>query len=583
MKRSLFKACVPLGTLLLLSGCIDNDYDLSDIDKTTQINVNDLVIPVNIDAIELSDIIEIKDDSKIKIVDYNGQSIYAVTQSGEFNSDPIEIKGFTAKAPSVDLAKATFDIIPARAASMQSTYELTDFTPYVIEIKANDVDKSIKDITSVECEPLDISMKLTATGFGSETTLKLDRIRVNFIKGLTLQNLPTNYSYDSATGLLVINDLPCPDHQAEIKFTATGVNFRESGTTLVDGTFNFSSTVTIDDARLEMTMNTADPSALPTRVEFAVATIIGELTPISFSGVIEYSLTGNSLNIDPVNLNDIPSFLDDKGTNLRLVNPQIYLGTNNPMAPYGMTVQTGLELTSVRGNDRQTFSLDPGQVVNVGDSYGVDGPYNFVLSPSMPEDPLDAYAANLQHVGFAGLSDVLAGDGLPRTIEIKLDNPEVPRQTVENFRLFTTIPSVKGSYYFFAPLALATGENGSVIVYSDTKDDWSDEDLDKLTIKELTVEADAYSTLPIGAELSIYPLDKTGNKMAGVTVTPATIRANADGQKITVSVKGEIKELDGVTYEAVVRPGSEETLSPEQSLRLSNIKAKVTGYYLTDF
>ena len=51
MKPNLLKTCVPISALLLLPGCIDKNYDLSDIDKTTQINVKDLVVPVNVEAI----------------------------------------------------------------------------------------------------------------------------------------------------------------------------------------------------------------------------------------------------------------------------------------------------------------------------------------------------------------------------------------------------------------------------------------------------------------------------------------------------------------------------------------------------
>ncbi|MDE6836643.1 MAG: hypothetical protein K2J03_06775 [Muribaculaceae bacterium] len=72
MKPNLLKTCVPISALLLLPGCIDKNYDLSDIDKTTQINVKDLVVPVNVEAIELSNIIKLDDDSQIKITAIDG-------------------------------------------------------------------------------------------------------------------------------------------------------------------------------------------------------------------------------------------------------------------------------------------------------------------------------------------------------------------------------------------------------------------------------------------------------------------------------------------------------------------------------
>lgn len=59
--------------LPLLAGCVNDDYDLSDIDTTTRVSVNDLILPVNIDAITLGDVISVDEDSRIKPVIINGQ------------------------------------------------------------------------------------------------------------------------------------------------------------------------------------------------------------------------------------------------------------------------------------------------------------------------------------------------------------------------------------------------------------------------------------------------------------------------------------------------------------------------------
>ncbi len=44
---SLFCAAV---AAMPLVGCIDDNYDLSDIDTTVRVQVNDLEVPVNLDA-----------------------------------------------------------------------------------------------------------------------------------------------------------------------------------------------------------------------------------------------------------------------------------------------------------------------------------------------------------------------------------------------------------------------------------------------------------------------------------------------------------------------------------------------------
>ena len=105
-----------------------------------------------------------------------------------------------------------------------------------------------------------------------------------------------------------------------------------------------------------------------------------------------------------------------------------------------------------------------------------------------------------------------------------------------------------------------------------------------MTITSLNVEADAYSNLPIGARLSVYPLDKEGNRIPNITIDPAIVEANSNGNRVSVTLTGEIRGLDGITYEAVVNGGSsDEPLSPQQTIRLEKIRAKVSGYYITDF
>ncbi|MDE7413216.1 MAG: hypothetical protein K2N05_05420 [Muribaculaceae bacterium] len=587
MKQNLLKTCLPLGALLLLSGCIDDNYDISDIDKTTQINVNDLIVPINIDAVELSEIIKIDDNSKIKVVNLNGKEVYAISQTGQFNSDPIEIAGFTAPSPQIEPTVAEFNILSDLTRSLSTTthYELNDFKPQDVHFIASNVDSSIKKINSLKCEPLKIELRMKATGFDSNTTLSFKYLDFFIFKGLSLINLPSNYSYNPTTGLLRIENVECPGHESVLTITANGVNFQQAGTQLTSNhELNYESKIELDKAEMVMTTNYDNQiPSLPELVTFDVTTTVTDLTATAVSGVIEYNLEGDALRIDPVSLSDIPDFLSDEQTDLRLANPQIYIGLNNPLATYDLGFQTGLQLAAIRGDKKENFNLDSGQLVKVGYEYGIAGPYNYVISPYLPSQPLSEYANHLSHVGFSSLSDVLAGNGLPQTIEIALVNPELPEQNVTDFKLNNTIPGIEGTYEFLAPLALKTGENGSVIVYTGTEDGWNSKDLDKLTITSLTVNADVFSDLPIGAKLTIHPVDKEGNKISGVKVEAANIEANANGQAITLVVTGEIKNLDGIIYKAVVRPGSDAALSPDQTLNLKNIKAKVSGYYLTDF
>lgn len=581
MKQNLLKTCVPLSAVLLLSGCIDNKYDLSDIDKTTQINVNDLVIPVNVDAIELSDIIELDDDSKIKIVNVNGQEVYAVTQDGTFSSNEINVSAFTADKPVINPAYATFSLNAGdltRAQVETFTYNLKESETQDVSFNASNVDKAVKKITALEFKPLNITMNMTASGINDNSTIELPKVTFNFLKGLVIPNLPSNYSYDDVNGVLEVTNLPYTD-KATINITATGLDFTKADASLIDQQFIFDSGVNLRDGemKLHVSYDSGTPAAAD-EITFELVTDVNQLDATYFSGEIEYNLEGDGLHIDPVSLSDLPDFLADEKTDLILANPQIYINLNNPVAGYRLGFETGLQLTSVRGDVRETF--DPEDKVEVGYNHGVAGPYNFVISPVTPSDILEDYKENIKHVEFTSLSNVLAGDGLPESLEINLVNPMLPTQTVDRFELGSAIPGVEGKYEFLAPLAL---KNGSVIIYSTTEDGWADDDLDKMTIKSLTIDADATSTLPLGAQIFVHPLDKNGNSMTGVTVTPADLAAFSKDAHITVTISGDIHELDGVRIEAVVRPDAEDALAPTQTISLKNIGAKVSGFYLTDF
>lgn len=582
MYRHLLRAAVPLGVMVVLTGCIDNKYDLSDLDKTAEFKVKDLVLPVNLDVIKLDNIIKIDDDSKIKVVTLNGQRIYAVQESGDFHSDPITVGAFSAAAPTIENSRAIFDKgASSTRAAVTDSYTFSSFNPQKFSYQASDIDESILSISTLSIKPLLININFSASGLGNATTMKFSTLSMNFLKGLTLSDLPSNFSYDPVSGRLDITDLDCPDHAADILLTATAVNFEQVGTAIENHTMKYDSEIQVVDGVLLTTTENPTPADRPGQIEFEVATTVAPLEATAFSGEMEYVLEGEGLSIDPVDLSDVPDFLAGEETNIRLANPQIYLSLNNPLSSSRLDITSGLLLTSNRASGSKEFPLNPGEKIEIGYSAS-NNIYNFVLSPSMPSEPLAAYKENLKHVGYSSLGNVLSGNGLPTTIDIALVDPEVPRQTVTDFQLDVEYDGVYGQYDFFAPLALVSGENGSVIVYTKTDDGWSDDDLDKLTINRLVVDADASSDLPLGAEITVVPVDKQGNTYPGLETTKATISAKAQDQPIHIEISGTITKLDGVRIEAVVRPGSDQTLSPDQTITLKNVKATVSGNYTTE-
>lgn len=65
MKRYLLPA-TPLAAMLLLTGCIDDNYDLSNINTTSEVKVDGLIIPVNVKDVTLNSVIDLDENSDVK-------------------------------------------------------------------------------------------------------------------------------------------------------------------------------------------------------------------------------------------------------------------------------------------------------------------------------------------------------------------------------------------------------------------------------------------------------------------------------------------------------------------------------------
>ena len=82
---------------IVVTGGIDDNYDLSDIDTTTELQVKDLVLPLDIDEIAMENIVQIEDTGMVKVI--NGE--YVVLDSGTYKSDEIIIPSLLIPAPTV--------------------------------------------------------------------------------------------------------------------------------------------------------------------------------------------------------------------------------------------------------------------------------------------------------------------------------------------------------------------------------------------------------------------------------------------------------------------------------------------------
>lgn len=576
------------------TSCIDDNYDLSNIDTTTRVQVNDLTLPVNIDVITLSDIITFDEDSKIKPVTINGKEFYALSETGDFESDQIYINKVTAAAPTLNPVQETLSQVSNQQtkatgfdpSSLSYTYEIVRMGNDLHYV-AEDIDPAIDALYSARIEPLTFGVHLEALNMQSSAErMYFSSLIISMPKGLTATTSVGDY--DPETGIWSIPEYEVNGSTADATLTATAVDFAANGCQVVNHGLSLDSQFRVESGRLTLEPKIVGgvPSQLPATLNFRVSYTLEDLTVNNLSGRINYKLAG--MDIDPVSLSDIPDFLSGDETNIDLANPQIYLQVNNPVAGNALDCSTGITLTAIReGAPTQSFSPDNGAFL-IGHNRGVAGPYNFVLAPDADDltTPAD-YATDLTFVKFSNLSSLIASPensavkGLPQSIGIRLDDPQIPTQEVDGFELGRYIDGVKGKYELMAPLAL---REGSLVVYSEREDGWNDEDVDAITITKLTATCTVTNNCPVAAVLTAYPIDKNGNRIAGVEVKSNTIAANSTDAPLEIVMTGTITHLDGVVYEARMMAGtSGEVLAPAQTIVLKNVRATVSGYYEKEF
>ncbi len=610
MKKRFCKNRLALGlatVAVALASCMNNDYDLSDIDSTVGINVNDLTIPLNLDRITLDAMLDLDENSQIKKMD-NGE--YAIVESGTYRSNTIQVPSFTAAAPSITPIEAQLTLKDfAQAASRryragQSTdtrlaaYDISNKSTE-INVQADNVSEYIVDLDDITATGLQARLQLLFDGLqGIAKEIKIEDLTIDFIPGL--QATPSIGTYDAATGKINIGNVSTTTHRLDIALNVEKAG-RASGIRLENHVFSLSSACHVASGSINIYESDVLPAyrdnngnlnleafknAVPQNVHYVCAPTMTDINVEKFSGDIKYDIDG--ISIDPVELNDIPDALNQEGTDIRMANPQLYLEASNPLYGYGLKAQANLKLTSHTAGKSSSYTLDnpEGVVIDKADNKYCLSPYKpgnyYVGTIESNGEKITADFTNAMQQGFTQLSNVLSGEKIPESIDIDVVDPRIPQQKVTDFQLGKDIAPVEGKWVFYAPLQL-TPE--SKIKYSETIDGWNDEDLDALTIKKINVLADCSTDLPISATFTVYPIDTEGRRICDengnsiVGTIDKTITKDMS-EPIVIAIEGNIRHLDGIIIEARLDNADGQTpLKPTQTIALENIKVKVSGTY----
>lgn len=606
-------------SLLGLSSCFDDNFDLSDIDTTAKIEMNELTIPLKLNKVNLDKVLDIKEGSQIK-QDVFGN--YAVIEEGSFVSNKINIPTFSANPdiPSIsanlslnvinDLNAKVEDIVKKYTAELEKNgfdaeaiksmveakreekkaelwSEISDdeiFANYSITEKetslsssTNNVDKSVRSIDNIGVSSsFKLSIAIDNNLASVIDNVKIEGLKIQMPKGLEIKNLSQG-KYDSAAGILDLSDedvvvkngvydglsfdIVKINNSDDMKFTP-GNNGA--------GTFTFSSTIKASGSVAVKKSNFKSDKTffdLPSAATYSCKPEMGNIEVKTFSGKIKYEI--DEVNARSIDINDIPEVLNGDEVNVVLSNPQLYVNISNPLSGENLQAEATLSLIPEK-NGVLRNPIEHQLTASSSDNL-------FCISPSKPNSYYEGFAES-KHETFTDLKNIVSGNGLPDKINVKVKNPCVPEQTVTDFELGRTFDGVEGKYTFYAPLAL---DANTTIIYKDVMNGWNDDTLDKITIKKLIINATVDTNIPIGAEITVKPIDPKGNVIEGVSFTTAKIEANKNGQVFVVEqTAGTIQHLDGISFRASINAtGSETAISKLQYIQLNNVKVTVTGYY----
>lgn len=455
-----------------------------------------------------------------------------------------------------------------------------------VNAESDAVDKALRKLDYVHAET-NLNLGIRLTNLANSIKVVIKDTRVQMPKGLDIEGKDSKGKdiknmYDKKTGILNLGNVDLTSGKYDLAVKVNGFDpsygdivFKPGNN--APGHFEFSSTVNVANGEVDITKKDFQGEHtifdLPAEAEYSCTVEMSDIKVNSIDGIICYEI--DEPQIDPVDISDLPDMLSDDGTSLILYDPQIYLSLNNPLAQDNVKARMGLQLTAIRdnGGDNEVCRIDD-EYVESAKAQNV-----FCLAPAKPAQMYPGFEG-AEWKSFKSLSNIAKGKGLPRRIAVDVLDPQIPEQAVKNFALGRDLESVKGRYTLYAPLNLT---EGSVIEYRDTIDGWYDDTMAKLTVYELKLDAKIISTIPLAATLNITPIDKDGKKISGIECNSIKVAEGTTPQEahFVLTSKNGMKDLDGLLVHAhIVKEGAEETLKPDDYIKIEEAKVTITGEYI---
>lgn len=565
-------------SLLLLGGmtlgsCMDDNYDLGDIDGTVAFGSDEgITLPGNNSTaeIKLSDIIDIDDSDCITTLE-NGDYVFFKEGDDVEPARPFIERIMITRQSATDIPQKVGPDSEPAGLGLLANGATIDGTAGSIEKEINifdyrgDKPEAVVDLQEVDIEG-NVTLNITFNSNLQAFLPKFTSFDIRFPAYMTLKSV----SKGTVEGnTIIFGEVPTNEPlviQAVVDKLNFGVPSDGDNELKIDGQeVVLKGEVVIKATYPDLVKGDGDI----TEMEIQGVTNISNIDIVSARGFFNPSIDID--DVGDIEITDVPDFLDDPEVDINIHDPQITLSINSNMDVDGF----------VDGTLTAFFKDGSQHSVTVDDIAIPRNTNSKILICRQPKTlPYEDYT---QVKVLSNLSDLI--QTIPEKITFKA-NAQADATKQSTFLLGYNDYLITTAYKFEAKLAL---EAGSVIVYNDTINDWNSdlEDIDLAKNAKVKVTFDVTNNVPANVGLEVFPIDINGNdlntaqKALFEVKNPATVGTGST-KGVTVEIlqkeANAFRQLDGIRIRAKITSLDATPLNnTTQTIKLENITATLVG------
>lgn len=623
------------GGALVLTACVDKDYDLGNLDSTVKIGNGTLMLPTSsTEDIQMNNLFSLEEGGAV-IESPDG--FYYLHKGGASTEQTIHIEDIAIPSPDIKAFSASLNG-QEPAAAVKSSSPLKDPAPaylweYPFEEKttlsykaenSNEINADILSIDNIKFgNDQRVSFTITVSNYGTKLkNLRFGTLRIELPLGFDITEATYNDNYtpelkttpqlESNKQVLSFSTQPLAlgyTQQAVIELKLKGAymgnggcfSFEAGAVPMKDkGKVNMldSEIKILGDLHVAMEDINQDALTDAEKIQIAMGNYGAVLpTSIQFDGQgafynsiaadskLHVSLFTGSIHhaidkIDDIQLNNLPDFLTEDDVNLDLSAPQLFLKVTTNL-PVTASIR-GLKMTSYPKNTAYSPTL-----IAIGDE---THPVTFVQSSTGYVVPLVKQLNNIDWpkeyegctygapIEVSNLEQLLVK--VPDHLTIT-GNGEDGKLVVEldNCVDLPVNTNYKVQFDYLAHCKLTLGSNFKLVYRSDETGIDLGSGLDKIAFDALIIEAQVKTTIPLETLLEATPIDKDGNAINGMAIVKQVRSGGTykDVNPLTIRANADgSKESDNIRLVLKAKQGSINDYLKESAHQFDGLKLKAT-------